>query len=107
MSEQPLKGKIVMVTGATTGIGRVTAVELAKKGAHTVVVGRDRGKTEAVVAEIAEASGTAEAMLADLSSLQSIRELTDSFKKRHDKLDVLVNNAGAIFTRRELTADGF
>lgn len=101
-----MQGKIVMITGATNGIGRIAALELARKGAHVVVHGRARERVEAVVAEISAAGGQARGLLADLSRMSDIHALADDFKRQYDRLDVLINNAGAVFTDRQLSADG-
>jgi retinol dehydrogenase-12 len=103
-----MKGRRVLVTGATTGIGRVTAVTLGRLGADVVIVARDAHKAETTLAEL-RAAGVAEpvALMGDLSLLSSVRAVAEQYKQRFDRLDVLVNNAGAIFTRREVTADGF
>lgn len=102
-----MKDKVVLITGATNGIGRVAALELAKMGARVVIVGRSREKTEAVRQEILAAGGNADSLLADLSALDEVRRLAAEFRARYDRLDVLVNNAGAIFARRQATADGY
>ncbi|MBA3943371.1 MAG: SDR family oxidoreductase [Herpetosiphonaceae bacterium] len=103
-----MQGKRVMVTGATGGIGLVTARELARQGAEVIVVGRDAGRSAAAVAQIKEQSGNdaVTSMLADLSSQQAIHTLADDFKRRYDRLDVLVNNAGLMFTKRQESVDG-
>lgn len=103
-----MAGKVCMVTGANSGIGKVTALELARKGATVVMVCRSRERSEKALAEIRQAVGGAavELMIADLSSQQSVRALADSFRQKYDRLDVLVNNAGAFFLEREITVDG-
>lgn len=97
-----------MVTGATAGIGLVTARELARKGARVVVVGRDAVKGERTVREISDETGNERVgfQRADLSVQSEVRRLARNFVEEHPRLDVLVNNAGAIFTRRRLSADG-
>jgi retinol dehydrogenase 12 len=104
-----LSGKIILMTGATEGIGKAAAQALAQKGATLVLVGRNPAKTEKVVAEIKSASGNAsiETIIADLSQLSGMRAVAAAFKAKHNKLDVLVNNAGGVFTGKQLTADGF
>jgi NAD(P)-dependent dehydrogenase (short-subunit alcohol dehydrogenase family) len=94
----------VLVTGATDGLGRVVAEDLARMGAEVLVHGRDEAKTERVVREIREAAGTprVQGRLADLADLAQVRELARGV----DKLDVLVNNAGVIAPERRLSADG-
>ncbi|HLU10117.1 MAG TPA: SDR family oxidoreductase [Oceanobacillus sp.] len=103
-----MSGKICVVTGATNGIGKVTALELAKMGATVIVVGRSAERTESVVKEIQQASGNnaVEALLADLSVQAQVRELAAAIQRKYEHLDVLVNNAGGMFLRREETADG-
>lgn len=102
-----MQGKIVMITGATNGIGRIAAIELARQGAHVVVHGRARERVEAVVAEITQAGGQARGLLADLSRMSDIHALAADFTRQYDRLDVLINNAGAVFTDRQLSADGY
>jgi len=103
-----MRGKTALVTGATAGIGKVTALELARLGATVVVVARDAQKGEATVAEIRGQSGNDEVslLLADLSSQRAVRRLAGEFLAKHDRLHLLVNNAGAIFGERSVTEDG-
>lgn len=103
-----MQGKTVMVTGANAGIGKITAQELARMGAHVVMVARSRERGETALAEIKTATGSSQIdlLLADLSSQESIRQLANDFKARYNKLDVLVNNAGAIFLQRQESVDG-
>src|SRR5215213_534612 len=103
-----MDGKVCLITGATSGIGKATAMGLANMGASVVMVGRDRGKGQAALAEINERSANAsvDLMLADLSSQDEIRRLADVFKEAYPRLDVLINNAGVIRSRRTTTADG-
>src|SRR5919106_4071638 len=100
--------KICLITGATSGIGKATAMGLANMGASVVMVGRDQGKGEAVMAEIKQKSNNAsvDLMLADLSSQEEIRRLADEFKEAYPRLDVLINNAGLFRSKRITTADG-
>ncbi len=104
-----MRDKICLITGSTSGIGKVTALELAKLGATVVIVSRDRSRGEAARAELAANSGNQaiDLLVADLSSLAAIRQLAQDFKSRYDRLHILVNNAGAVNTRRTLTVDGF
>ncbi|MFN8376694.1 MAG: SDR family oxidoreductase [Anaerolineae bacterium] len=104
-----MQGKIVLVTGATNGIGKVAALELAKKGATVVIVGRNRAKTEAVLNEIKTQSGSqkVDLLLGDLSVQADVRRLASEFKSKYTRLDVLLNNAGAVFANRQETADGY
>lgn len=105
---ETMKGKICLVTGANAGIGKTTALGLAKIGAAVVMVSRNQERGEAARAEImAESENDAvDLMIADLSSQQSIRQLAEDFKTRYERLDVLVNNAGGIFGSPSLTVDG-
>jgi retinol dehydrogenase-14 len=100
--------KVCLITGATSGIGKATAMELASMGASVVMVGRDRGRGEAALDEIKEKSAnpSVDLMLADLSSQEEIRRLTDEFKEAYPRLDVLINNAGLFRGERITTADG-
>ena len=98
----------VMVTGATAGIGKVTARELARQGARVVIVGRSEPKCQATVDEVRRAAGhdQVEYLLADLSSLAETRAVATQFKARYDRLDVLVKNVGAVFMEFGETVDG-
>jgi len=97
-----------MVTGATSGIGAVTAHVLAQQGATVIVVGRDAAKSAATVNHIKQQTGNlaVEFMLADLSSQKEIHQLAQQFTSRYQRLHVLVNNAGALFTARQQSVDG-
>jgi retinol dehydrogenase 14 len=101
-------GKTVLITGATNGIGKAAALDIAKQGATVVIVGRDKTKTEAVANELRSNSGNknVEFLLADLSSQDSIHKLANDFKTKHSRLDVLINNAGGFFDTRKTTVDG-
>jgi retinol dehydrogenase 12 len=103
-----MNGKTCIVTGATHGIGLVTALELARMGAAVVLVSRDPGLCEATAARIRQETGNqaVEYIPADLSSQAQIHRLAEAFLASHSRLDVLVNNAGAFFLRRMLSADG-
>src|SRR5829696_7949288 len=100
--------KICLITGATSGIGKATAMGLANMGASVVMVGRDQGKGEAVMAEIKEkcTNASVDLMLADLSSQEEIRRLAGEFKEAYPRLDVLINNAGLFRSKRITTAEG-
>jgi NAD(P)-dependent dehydrogenase (short-subunit alcohol dehydrogenase family) len=100
--------RVVLITGATGGIGKEIAVGLARPGWTVVVVGRDRDRGQAALADIKERSGSqaVHLMLADLSSQQDIRQFADTFVSRYGRLDVLVNNVGGLFGKRWETADG-
>lgn len=103
-----LQGKEIIVTGATDGIGRIAARELAKAGAGITIVGRNAEKGDRVVREIkaAAAHDRVGFVLADLSSQKSVRSAAEAIKGKLGRIDVLLNNAGAFFQRRELTDDG-
>jgi NAD(P)-dependent dehydrogenase (short-subunit alcohol dehydrogenase family) len=103
-----MRGKVCLITGATSGIGLVTARELVRQGAHVVIVGRDPARCTAAVAQLHEGTPDAavEALLADLSSQEQVRQLAGQFLRRHPRLDVLINNAGGIWFERHLTFDG-
>ncbi len=103
-----LRGKDFVVTGATDGIGKVTARELAKMGASVTIVGRNAAKGEAVVRELRQAAGHDRVgfVAGDLATQKGVRAAAAAIKGRLKKLDVLVNNAGAMFLKRELTEDG-
>lgn len=104
-----MKDKVVLVTGATNGIGKQAALEMAKSGATVVLVGRSEEKTSASVKAIQAACGheRVDSILADLSIMADIRHLAQTFLDRYSRLDVLLNNAGAMFEDRKLTADGY
>src|SRR5258706_2485812 len=100
--------KVVVVTGATSGIGRVTAEGLAERGATVAVIGRSPEKTAATVAAIRQATGNSavEGFLADLSAQRQVRALAAQLQARCPLIDVLVNNAGGLFAGRQATEDG-
>ncbi|MFO0891882.1 MAG: SDR family oxidoreductase [Isosphaeraceae bacterium] len=100
--------KVMMVTGATSGIGEAAAESLARLGASVVLVGRDRERTKSVADRIRQDTGNRSVgyLTADLSSQRSVRELARGFASRYPRLDVLINNAGGIFMRRRLSEDG-
>jgi len=107
-AHRPMAGKVCMVTGATGGIGEVTARELARQGATVVIVGRDIQRCQQTVESIRRETTNAsvEFLCADLSSQAQIRLLTQQFLERHKALNVLVNNVGALFTLRQESEDG-
>jgi NAD(P)-dependent dehydrogenase (short-subunit alcohol dehydrogenase family) len=104
-----LEGKTCLVTGATSGIGQETAIGLASEGAHVVIAGRDPARAYAAREDVVRNSGNdrVDTLLADLSSLAGVRKLADAFLSNHGALHVLVNNAGIVNLRREVTEDGF
>jgi len=97
-----------MVTGANAGMGKEISLGLARLGADLVMVSRDRSRGEAARSEVREKTGNPEVelLVADLSSQQAIRDLVKEFGARHDRLHVLVNNAGMSLPRRQETVDG-
>jgi retinol dehydrogenase-14 len=103
-----MAGKVIVITGASRGIGKAAALELAKRGAKIVAVARDRARGETAVADIKAASGNqnVDLLLADLSSQGDIRRLADELLARYPRIDVLINNAGAVNLQRSVTVDG-
>jgi len=108
LSEGPMSGKVCVVTGANSGIGKATSLVLAQFGAEIILVCRDKARGETALAEVTAvaAGGAARLEIADLSSLREVRELAGRLA-RLDRLDVLINNAGLVLGDRRITADGF
>ena len=109
MKDAYMKGRVCLVTGATRGIGRATALALAQRGASVIVHGRDRGRVESVCREInaQTAREAASGRVADLASLAEVRRLAGETLAEHARLDVLINNAGVATRRRKTSADGY
>jgi NAD(P)-dependent dehydrogenase (short-subunit alcohol dehydrogenase family) len=109
-----LNGKSILVTGATNGIGEVTARELARMGADVVIIGRSAERCQATMDGIQQAlsapnghtPGKVSAITADLSDLQQVKQAAAEYQRRFDRLDVLVNNAGGFYWDRQLSPDG-
>jgi len=103
-----VKGKTVLVTGATFGIGQATALQIARMGATVIVAGRNETKSQTVVRNIRQETGNpnVDYLLADLSSISQTVALAQQFKARYDRLDVLINNVGVFLWRRHETVDG-
>ncbi|NVM02503.1 MAG: SDR family oxidoreductase [Candidatus Helarchaeota archaeon] len=104
-----MNGKICLITGANSGIGKVAALELAKLGAKVVMFCRNPKKGVDALAEIKEKSqnNTVDLMFADLASLDSVRQFAVDFKAKYKKLHILINNAGVHYPDRKLTVDGY
>lgn len=103
-----LRGKVVMLTGANAGMGKEISLGIARLGAIVVMVSRNRERGKAAVADVTQQTGNREVelLVADLSSQQSIRDLVKEFGARHDRLSVLINNAGVSLPKRQETVDG-
>lgn len=106
--EATLTGKVCVITGASSGIGKATAAGLSRLGATVVMVCRDRARGEAAQKEVQQQRGASavDLVLADLCSLQSVRQLAAELKERYPHIHVLINNAGALNPTRRLTVDG-
>ena len=103
-----MNGKVCLVTGATDGIGKVSARVLAELGAKVIIVGRNPEKSAIVLAELKSISGNEniDLLMADLAVMQEVRDLAEQVISRYDRIDVLLNNAGGYFTKHEITSDG-
>ena len=104
-----MNGRICLITGATSGVGKVTALALAKNGFTIVAVVRSANKAEALKKEIERSTGntSTDYIVADLASLQQVRQLAETLRRRYATLDVLINNAGVFLPTRIETEDGF
>jgi len=104
-----MQGKTVLITGGNTGIGKATAIALARMGANVTITSRSPEKGEAALADIRQQAGSdkVECMRLDLASLANVRRFADEFLATHPRLDVLINNAGLVLTNRSETEDGF
>jgi NAD(P)-dependent dehydrogenase (short-subunit alcohol dehydrogenase family) len=103
-----VQGKSIVITGATSGLGRIAAVRLAQMGARLVIVGRDRARVQRTLAELRAAGPgiSHSAHLADLAVLAEVKRVGAEIAAAEPRIDVLINNAGSIFGRRRVTADG-
>lgn len=105
--QQAMNGKTVLITGATSGIGKATALGLAAMGAQLAITGRNPHRTEAVAHEISAVhGGTVDFFVADLSSQEEVRRLAQEVLQQLPQIDVLINNAGGCWDTRHITADG-
>ena len=104
-----MKGKLVVITGANAGIGKETTLRLAQLGASVVMVCRNEKKGKKALRDIQELSGNnnLDLMLCDFSSLNSISVFVENFKKKYAKIDVLLNNHGAVFLKKTITENGY
>ena len=104
-----MQGKICLVTGSSSGIGKVTARELARMGTTVVMVCRNRAKGEAAQKEIQEATGSdrVDLLTADLASMADVRRVANDFRQKYTQLHVLIHNAGGVNSQRKLTPDGY
>ncbi|MBK8139032.1 MAG: SDR family oxidoreductase [Chloroflexi bacterium] len=103
-----MHGKTVLITGGTNGIGLETARELARLGARVVITGRNPAKTASALEDLKRTSGNPNitSLLGDLSLMRETRRIAAEFSAQYDRLDVLINNAGGVFQRREFTEEG-
>ena len=101
--------KTIIITGATDGIGKQTALNIASQNHHIIIVGRNKNKCESVCYEISKNTNNdnIEFIVSDLSSISKVKALSYHIKKKYSKLDVLINNVGALFINREETEEGF
>jgi len=109
MTDQNNRRKIVLITGATAGIGKATAEALAQKNWHIILHGRSEQRCQALAAELCQAYPQAKVdyLVADFSSLKSVRNMSQQVKQNYSHLDVLINNAGSFFMNRQVSQDGF
>src|SRR5262245_8781503 len=103
-----IRGKTVLITGASSGIGFHAALDLAELGARVAMVGRDPARSDAALREVTTRTGSKDVslFLCDFASQAAVRQLADAFRARYDRLDVLVNNAGGVNKTRTTTVDG-
>ena len=102
-----MRNKTVVITGATSGLGRATALQLAQKGVFVAIVARSNTKANEVHKEIVKEGGKGQFVIADLSSMKDTKEAAENIIKVVDHLDVLINNAGAHFPKYKETSEGF
>jgi NAD(P)-dependent dehydrogenase (short-subunit alcohol dehydrogenase family) len=104
----PVSGKVCVITGATSGIGEATAIELARRGAQVVLLGRSEDRCRAAQERITASTGSRATryLTADLASRSEVRRLADRLHRDLERIDVLINNAGALHSRRQVSPDG-
>ena len=102
-----MKDRTVVITGATSGLGRATALQLAQKGAFVVIIARSNTKANGVIKEIEKQEGKGQFIISDPSSMKDTKEAAESVTKIVGRLDILINNAGAFFPTYRETAEGF
>jgi len=102
-----MKDKTVVITGATSGLGRATALQLAQNGDSVVIIARSNTKANEFIKEIRKEGGKGQFIISDLSSMKDTKEAAKSITKVVDRLDVLINNAGAYFSKYRETSEGF
>jgi NAD(P)-dependent dehydrogenase (short-subunit alcohol dehydrogenase family) len=102
-----MKDKTAVITGATSGLGRATALQLAQKGTFVVIIARSNTKANEVIKEIEKEGGKGQSVISDLSLIKDTKEAAESITKVVDRLDVLINNAGAYFPKYRETSEGF
>ena len=100
-----MKNRIALITGATSGIGRITALELAKKGFDLILVARSEEKALQLQSEIGDQVKT-DFIECDLSSIQSVRKAVETIRQRYTRIDILINNAGIIMQHKQMSVDG-
>src|SRR5262249_36556830 len=109
VTDANLNGKVVVITGGNSGIGKEAAIGIARAGATVVVAARNPTKAAAAVTEIeqsAAAKGRVDTLPIDLASFDSVRTFAETFTAKYDRLDVLLNNAGLVLRTRTETVDG-
>jgi NAD(P)-dependent dehydrogenase (short-subunit alcohol dehydrogenase family) len=102
-----MEDKTVVITGATSGLGRATTLQLAQKGASVVIIARSNTKANEVINKIEKEGGKGQSIISDLSSMKDTKQAADSITKVVDRLDVLINNAGSHFPKYRKTPEGF
>jgi len=108
-NDETLLGKKVIITGGTSGIGKAAAIKLAERKASLTIIARNRNKAEKVQQQIIEKTGNphVDFLIGDLSRLEDIKQVAKEIKDKKENIDVLINNAGALFNERKMTSEGF